>query len=110
MNKILLTCCLSVCYLNQGFSGGEKKKSEILQLAVLNPKTAILDETDSGLDIDGIRTVSEGINAAIRGSGSGTLVITHYSRILEHINPDKVHVLSVAYLRTKKWVSLTVAQ
>lgn len=80
-------------YVNDGFSGGEKKRFEILQLMLLKPKLAVLDETDSGLDIDGIRTVSEGINAAIRGSGSGALVITHYSRILEHINPDKVHVL-----------------
>ena len=80
-------------YVNDGFSGGEKKRLEILQLMLLKPKLAVLDETDSGLDIDGIRTVSEGINAAIRDSDSGALIITHYSRILEHINPDKVHVL-----------------
>ena len=80
-------------YVNDGFSGGEKKRFEILQLMLLKPKLAVLDETDSGLDIDGIRTVSEGINAAIRDSDSGALIITHYSRILEHINPDKVHVL-----------------
>ena len=80
-------------YVNDGFSGGEKKRFEILQLMLLKPKLAVLDETDSGLDIDGIRTVSEVINAAIRDSDSGALIITHYSRILEHINPDKVHVL-----------------
>ncbi len=80
-------------YVNDGFSGGEKKRFEILQLMLLRPKLAILDETDSGLDIDGIRTVAKGINAVIRGSESGALIITHYSRILEHIQPDKVHVL-----------------
>ena len=80
-------------YVNDGFSGGEKKRFEILQLMLLEPKLAILDETDSGLDIDGIRTVAKGINAAVRNSDSGALIITHYSRILEHIQPDKVHVL-----------------
>ena len=80
-------------YVNDGFSGGEKKRFEILQLMLLQPKLAILDETDSGLDIDGIRTVSKGINAAVRGTDSGALIITHYSRILEHLQPDKVHVL-----------------
>ncbi len=80
-------------YVNDGFSGGEKKRFEILQLMLLRPKLVILDETDSGLDIDGIRTVAKGINAVIRGSESGALIITHYSRILEHIQPDKVHVL-----------------
>ncbi len=80
-------------YVNDGFSGGEKKRFEILQLMLLRPTLAILDETDSGLDIDGIRTVAKGINTAIRGSESGALIITHYSRILEHVQPDKVHVL-----------------
>ena len=80
-------------YVNDGFSGGEKKRFEILQLMLLQPKLAILDETDSGLDIDGIRTVSKGINAAVRGTDSGALIITHYSRILKHVQPDKVHVL-----------------
>ncbi|PDH24400.1 MAG: Fe-S cluster assembly ATPase SufC, partial [Marine Group II euryarchaeote MED-G36] len=70
-------------YVNDGFSGGEKKRFEILQLMLLRPKLAILDETDSGLDIDGIRTVAKGINTAVRGSESGALIITHYSRILE---------------------------
>ena len=80
-------------YVNDGFSGGEKKRFEILQMMLLRPRLAVLDETDSGLDIDGIRTVSEGVNAAIRGTDSGALIITHYSRILEHVQPDMVHVL-----------------
>jgi Fe-S cluster assembly ATP-binding protein len=80
-------------YVNDGFSGGEKKRFEILQMMMLKPKLAILDETDSGLDIDGIRTVATGINASIRGTKSGALIITHYSRILEHVKPDKIHVL-----------------
>ena len=80
-------------YVNDGFSGGEKKRFEILQLMLLGPKLAVLDETDSGLDIDGIRTVAEGVNAAIRGTSSGALIITHYSRILEHVKPDRIHVL-----------------
>ncbi|HIG33565.1 MAG TPA: Fe-S cluster assembly ATPase SufC [Candidatus Poseidoniales archaeon] len=80
-------------YVNDGFSGGEKKRFEILQMILLRPRLAILDETDSGLDIDGIRTVSEGVNAAIRDTDSGALIITHYSRILEHVQPDRVHVL-----------------
>ncbi len=80
-------------YVNDGFSGGEKKRFEILQLQLLRPKLAILDETDSGLDIDGIKTVAAGVNAAIRGTDSAALIITHYSRILEHVQPDKVHVL-----------------
>ncbi|HJM13365.1 MAG TPA: Fe-S cluster assembly ATPase SufC [Candidatus Thalassarchaeaceae archaeon] len=80
-------------YVNDGFSGGEKKRFEILQLMLLKPKLAVLDETDSGLDIDGIRTVAEGVNATIRGSNSGALIITHYSRILEHVKPDMIHVM-----------------
>jgi Fe-S cluster assembly ATP-binding protein len=81
-------------YLNQGFSGGEKKKSEILQLAVLNPKTAILDETDSGLDIDALRAVAEGINILMQEDPDKTiLIITHYKRILEHIHPHKLSIL-----------------
>ena len=79
-------------YLNDGFSGGEKKRAEILQMAVLKPEVAILDETDSGLDIDSIRFVSQAINE-MRGPELGFLIITHYSRILEHIKPDFVHVL-----------------
>ncbi len=79
-------------YLNQGFSGGEKKRSEILQLAVLNPKTAILDETDSGLDIDALKAVANGVNA-IMSKEKTILIITHYKRILEHIKPDKLSIM-----------------
>ncbi len=79
-------------YLNDGFSGGEKKRAEILQMATLEPKFAILDETDSGLDIDALRTVSEGVNA-LRGPELGVVVITHYQRILEYIKPDFVHIM-----------------
>ncbi len=79
-------------YLNKGFSGGEKKKSEILQLLVLNPSLAILDETDSGLDIDALRIISEGINK-FKNENKTILVITHYKRILEQIKPDKVFVM-----------------
>ncbi|HTX51281.1 MAG TPA: Fe-S cluster assembly ATPase SufC [Caulobacteraceae bacterium] len=79
--------------LNVGFSGGEKKRMEILQMAVLAPKLAILDETDSGLDIDALRIVAEGVNA-MRAPDRAMLVITHYQRLLDHIRPDRVHVLS----------------
>lgn len=79
-------------YLNDGFSGGEKKRAEILQMAVLEPSFAILDETDSGLDIDALRIVSEGVNT-LRGPNLGILVITHYYRILNYIKPDVVHVM-----------------
>jgi len=79
-------------YLNDGFSGGEKKRAEILQMAALQPEIAILDETDSGLDIDALRIVSEGVNA-LRGPGLGVLVITHYQRILNYIKPDFVHIM-----------------
>jgi Fe-S cluster assembly ATP-binding protein len=79
-------------YLNEGFSGGEKKRAEVLQMAVLQPEIAILDETDSGLDIDALRIVSEGVNA-LRGPELGVLVITHYQRILNYINPDVVHIM-----------------
>ncbi|HUO13155.1 MAG TPA: Fe-S cluster assembly ATPase SufC [Caulobacteraceae bacterium] len=79
--------------LNVGFSGGEKKRMEILQMAVLAPRLAILDETDSGLDIDALRIVAEGVNA-MRAPDRSMLVITHYQRLLDHIRPDRVHVLS----------------
>jgi len=79
--------------LNVGFSGGEKKRNECFQMAMLEPKLAILDETDSGLDIDALRVVSRGVNA-LRDPGRSFLVITHYQRLLEHIVPDHVHVLS----------------
>jgi Fe-S cluster assembly ATP-binding protein len=77
--------------VNEGFSGGEKKRHEILQMTLLEPKIAILDETDSGLDIDALRVVSEGVNK-VRANGVGTLLITHYTRILRYIEPDFVHV------------------
>ncbi len=80
-------------YLNDGFSGGEKKRAEILQMATLEPKIAILDETDSGLDIDALRIVSEGATALHDETGMGMLVITHYQRILNYIQPDFVHVM-----------------
>ena len=79
-------------YVNDGFSGGEKKRAEILQLGMLKPELAILDETDSGLDVDALRTVAEGINA-LHHPEMGILLITHYQRILNHITPDQVHVL-----------------
>ena len=79
--------------LNVGFSGGEKKRMEILQMALLQPKFCVLDETDSGLDIDALRIVSEGVNA-LRAQGRSFLVITHYQRLLNHIVPDTVHVMS----------------
>lgn len=79
-------------YLNDGFSGGEKKRAEILQMATLEPKMAVLDETDSGLDIDALRTVAEGVNA-LQGSNLGVLVITHYQRLLNYIKPQFVHVM-----------------
>ena len=78
--------------LNVGFSGGEKKKNEILQMSILNPKLSILDETDSGLDIDALKIVSDGVNA-LRSKESSFLIITHYQRLLEYIKPDFVHVL-----------------
>ncbi|MGQ9524800.1 MAG: Fe-S cluster assembly ATPase SufC [Armatimonadota bacterium] len=79
-------------YVNDGFSGGEKKRLEILQMAMLQPAVAVLDETDSGLDIDALRTVAEGINR-LSGPHMGVLLITHYQRILNHVRPDHVHVL-----------------
>jgi Fe-S cluster assembly ATP-binding protein len=79
-------------YLNEGFSGGEKKRAEVLQMATLEPNFTILDETDSGLDIDALRIVSEGVNT-LRGPKLGVLVITHYQRILNYIKPDYVHIM-----------------
>ncbi len=79
-------------YLNEGFSGGEKKRAEILQMATLKPEIAILDETDSGLDIDALRIVAEGVNA-LMSKDLGVLVITHYQRLLNYIKPDYVHVM-----------------
>ncbi len=80
-------------YVNEGFSGGEKKRLEMLQMAVLEPEMAILDETDSGLDIDALRIVAEGVNAMLNPN-MGVLVITHYQRLLNYITPDTVHVLA----------------
>jgi Fe-S cluster assembly ATP-binding protein len=79
--------------VNEGFSGGEKKRNEMLQMALLKPRFAILDETDSGLDIDALKLVADAVNG-LRGPGFGALVITHYRRLLDHIVPDRVHVLA----------------
>ena len=79
--------------VNEGFSGGEKKRHEILQLELLKPRIAVLDETDSGLDVDALKIVSEGVNRAKGATDLGVLLITHYTRILRYIKPDFVHVL-----------------
>jgi Fe-S cluster assembly ATP-binding protein len=79
-------------YVNQGFSGGEKKRNEVLQLAVLEPSIAVLDETDSGLDIDSLKLVAESVNELV-GPELGVLIITHYQRMLNHITPEHVHVM-----------------
>jgi Fe-S cluster assembly ATP-binding protein len=84
--------------LNVGFSGGEKKRNEVLQMAILKPKLAILDETDSGLDIDALRIVADGVNA-LRSPTRSMLVITHYQRLLNHIVPDRIHVLADGRIR-----------
>ena len=86
-------------YVNEGFSGGEKKRLEMLQMAVLEPEMAILDETDSGLDIDALRIVAEGVNAMLNPN-MGVLVITHYQRLLDYITPDTVHVLAAGRIIT----------
>jgi Fe-S cluster assembly ATP-binding protein len=81
-------------YVNEGFSGGEKKRNEILQMAILEPEMAILDETDSGLDIDALRVVADGVNEVRSDrTGMGVLAITHYQRLLDHLRPDVVHIL-----------------
>ena len=80
-------------HLNDGFSGGEKKRAEILQMAMLSPDVAILDETDSGLDIDALRTVAEGVQRLHDEQGFGALIITHYQRILHYVKPQFVHIL-----------------
>ena len=79
--------------VNEGFSGGEKKRNEILQMLLLAPKLAVLDETDSGLDIDALKVVADGINA-FRAADNAVLLVTHYQRLLNHVVPDRVHVLS----------------
>ena len=92
MERLKVPRELASRYLNDGFSGGEKKRVEILQMALLKPKIAILDETDSGLDIDALRIVADGVNSLV-GPQMGALVITHYQRILEYVKPDHVHIL-----------------
>src|SRR5213592_3857203 len=91
MERLRIPRELAQRYLNQGFSGGEKKRIEILQMAMLKPRIAVLDETDSGLDIDALRVIADGVQALV-GPEMGALVITHYQRILNHIAPDFVHV------------------
>ena len=80
--------------MNVGFSGGEKKRAEMVQMGILDPKLAVLDETDSGLDIDALKTVGNGINAIMRKPDKGVLLITHYQRLLDYVKPDFVHILS----------------
>lgn len=92
MNSLKMDHSFAGRYLNEGFSGGEKKRAEILQMAVLEPKIAILDETDSGLDIDALRIVAEGVNT-LKGPNMGALVITHYQRILNYVQPEYVHIM-----------------
>lgn len=93
MGKLKMDSSFASRYLNDGFSGGEKKRTEILQMAVLQPEIAILDEIDSGLDIDALRIVAEGVNMLVQENGMGVLVITHYQRLLDYIKPDAVHVM-----------------
>jgi len=92
MNDLGIDHSFAGRYLNEGFSGGEKKRAEVLQMAVLEPKISILDETDSGLDIDALRIVAEGVHK-LTGPNMGALVITHYQRMLDYIKPDYVHVM-----------------
>ena len=91
MDRLKVSRELASRYLNDGFSGGEKKRVEILQMAMLKPRMAVLDETDSGLDIDALRVVAGGVKELV-GPEMGALVITHYQRILDYITPDHVHV------------------
>ena len=92
MDRVQMDTAFASRNVNEGFSGGEKKRHEIVQLELLNPKVAILDETDSGLDIDALRIVSEGVNRFKENGDKGVLLITHYTRILRYIKPDHVHV------------------
>ncbi|MEY9933559.1 Fe-S cluster assembly ATP-binding protein [Catenulispora sp. GP43] len=94
MEAIQMDKAMAERNVNEGFSGGEKKRHEILQMELLKPKIAILDETDSGLDVDALKTVSEGVNRVRESGEVGTLLITHYTRILRYIKPDFVHVFS----------------
>ena len=93
MDLLGIDSAFAARYVNDGFSGGEKKRLEILQMFMLEPSLCLLDETDSGLDIDALKTVSEGVNA-MRSPDRGFLIITHYQRLLEYIQPDHVHVLA----------------
>ena len=93
MEQLGLSADFADRYLNEGFSGGERKRNEILQLAVLDPKLAVLDETDSGLDVDGLKVVGEGVSK-LKSDDKGYLVVTHYQRLLNFIKPDFIHVLS----------------
>jgi len=92
MKNLSIDQSFATRYMNEGFSGGEKKRVEILQMSVLNPKVALLDETDSGLDIDALKTVAEGINR-YHSKDKGILMVTHYQRLLNYVKPDKVHVM-----------------
>lgn len=92
MEKLRMDPAFAERNVNEGFSGGEKKRHEILQMELLSPKIAILDETDSGLDVDALRVVSEGVNRVKENTGLGVMLITHYTRILNYITPDYVHV------------------
>jgi Fe-S cluster assembly ATP-binding protein len=94
MNALDIDQAFAERSVNEGFSGGEKKRHEILQLTLLKPKIAILDETDSGLDVDALRVVADGVNAFRANSDAGVLLITHYTRVLRHITPDHVHVFA----------------
>ncbi len=94
MNLLKVDRDLLKRYLNDGFSGGEKKRVEILQMAMLEPQIAVLDETDSGLDIDALRVVATGVNSLVSETGMGAIVITHYQRLLEYVKPQFVHVLA----------------
>ncbi|WP_157156145.1 MULTISPECIES: Fe-S cluster assembly ATPase SufC [unclassified Diaminobutyricimonas] len=92
MGNLRMDSAFAARNVNEGFSGGEKKRHEILQLELLKPKFAVLDETDSGLDVDALKVVSEGVNRAMENTGLGIMLITHYTRILRYIKPDFVHV------------------
>lgn len=93
MQELNIDTSFSKRYINEGFSGGEKKRAEILQMAVLEPKYAILDETDSGTDVDALKIIANGINNAKEKTNMGILLITHYNRILQYINVDKVTIM-----------------
>jgi Fe-S cluster assembly ATP-binding protein len=94
MDELGMDPAFALRSVNDGFSGGEKKRNEILQLAMLAPKLAVMDETDSGLDIDALNTVAAGVNTVAEGSDMGVLIITHYQRMLDYIKPDHVHVMA----------------